>query len=80
MSNPRKTLTVDEVLSLPVVVDVVTAGMCFGIGRTKAHGLARRGEFPCQVLRLGAQYRVTRAALLRALDIEDAPTALPESA
>ncbi|MFG2001775.1 hypothetical protein ACGFNU_21750 [Spirillospora sp. NPDC048911] len=62
-------LTVEEVLELPVMVDIVTAGKCFGIGRTKAQELARNGEFPCDVLRLGVQYRVTRAALLQALGL-----------
>lgn len=69
-------LTVDEVLALPVSVDLVTAARCFGIGRTLAHELARKGEFPCEVLRLGVKYRVTRAELLRALGISspsDAP-------
>ena len=56
-------------IALPVSVDLVTAARCFGIGRTKAHELARAGEFPCDVLRLGVKYRVTRAALLRALGI-----------
>ncbi|TDD62426.1 hypothetical protein E1298_44700 [Actinomadura rubrisoli] len=65
-------MTVTEVLSLPVSVDIVTAGRCFGIGRTKSHELARTGEFPCDVLRLGVKYRVTRAELLRVLGIETA--------
>ena len=77
--EPR-TLSYDEVLALPVTVDIVTAGRCFGIGRTKAHDLARKGEFPCRVLRLGVKYRVTRAELLRALDIETDPVVLDESA
>ena len=80
MKSETRTLTLDEVLALPVTVDIVKAGRCFGIGRTKAHELAKNGEFPCQVLRLGVQYRVTRAELLRVLGIEDAPVILEESA
>lgn len=80
MSKDTKTLTLDEVLELPVSVDLVTAGRCFGISRTKSHELAREGQFPCKVLRLGAQYRVTRAELLRALGIETAPAVLKETA
>jgi hypothetical protein len=57
----------DELRNLPVSVDVVTAGRAFGMGRTRAYQLARRGEFPVRVLRLGNSYRVTRADLLRAL-------------
>lgn len=82
-TEPRlkpRTLSQEEVLALPVTVDIVTAGRCFGIGRTKAHDLARKGEFPCRVLRLGVQYRVTRAELLRVLGIESEPIVLDESA
>jgi len=64
-------LTTAEVLALPVTVDIVTAARAFGIGRTKAHELVRKGEFPCPVLRVGHTYRVGRAALLRCLDIDD---------
>lgn len=74
MSRPPEAspLTVEEVLNLPVSVDLVTAGRCFGIGRTKSHELARNGEFPCKVMRLGNKYRVTRADLLRELGISAA--------
>lgn len=75
-----KTLSYEEVLALPVSVDLVTAARCFGISRTKAHELARAGEFPCPVLRLGVQYRVTRADLFRVLGIETAPAVLDETA
>lgn len=60
-------LLLTELHNLPSVVDLVTAGRAFGIGRTKSHELVRAGEFPVPVLRLGNSYRVTRAALLRAL-------------
>jgi hypothetical protein len=56
-----------ELQNLPSVIDLVTAGRAFGIGRTKSHALVRAGQFPVPVLRLGNSYRVTRAALLRAL-------------
>lgn len=56
-----------ELLALPVAVDLVTAGRALGLGRTKAHELARRGEFPCRVLRVGRAYRVPRAELLATL-------------
>ncbi len=62
-----KSLSPTELRSLPSVVDLVTAGRAFGIGRTKSHELVRAGEFPVPVLRLGNSYRVTRADLLRAL-------------
>jgi hypothetical protein len=64
-------LTTQELLDLPATVDLRTAGKAFGIGRTKAHELARSGMFPCQVLRIGNTYRVGRAAILRSLGIDD---------
>jgi hypothetical protein len=75
-----RALTIEELLALPATVDLPTAGKAFGIGRTKAHELARNGQFPCPVLRVGHTYRVGRAAILRALDIEDPALTPPPSA
>jgi excisionase family DNA binding protein len=66
-----RALTTDEVLALPAVVDVPTAGRCLGFGRTKTHELARSGELPVPVLRIGSAYRVRRADLLAYLKIDD---------
>jgi hypothetical protein len=63
-------MSVAQLLALPPAVDLPTAGRAWGLGRTKSHELARSGEFPCPVLRLGHTYRVTRADLLRSLGIE----------
>ena len=60
----------EELMSLPASIDLVTAGRALGIGRTLAHDLARRGEFPVRVLRLGNRYRVPTAEVLRALGID----------
>lgn len=38
-----------------------------GVGRSKAYELAKRGEFPIRLLRIGTTYRVSRADLLRYL-------------
>ena len=54
-----------ELRDLPVTVDLVTAGRAFGLGRTKSHELARAGEFPCPVLRIGTRYRVRKTDVLR---------------
>ncbi len=58
-----------ELLALPAAVDLVTAARALGLGRTKAQELARSGQWPTPLLRLGAQYRVPTAALLRLLEI-----------
>lgn len=67
-------MTTDEVRALPAAVDLVTAGRALGIGRTKSHEMARAGEFPVPLLRLGTRYRVRRADLLALLGIEDEPS------
>lgn len=68
-----KGMTPDEVRALPVSTDIVTAGRAFGVQRTKAYDLAKAGEFPVPVLRIGNTYRVRRADLLDALGIADQP-------
>jgi len=68
-------LTRAELLALPAAIDLVTAGRALGIGRTRAHELARGGDFPLPVLRLGREYRVATAELLCLLGIESAARA-----
>jgi excisionase family DNA binding protein len=65
----------EELLALPATVDLVTAARALGIGRTMAYQLARAGELPVPVLRLGARYRVPTAALLGALGVGPAGSA-----
>jgi len=61
----------EELLALPVSVDLTTAGRAFGLGRTRSYELARAGQFPCRVIPVGRKFRVPRSALLEALGIED---------
>jgi hypothetical protein len=65
--NEQIQMSRDELLSLPVSTDLATAGRAFGLGRTKAFELAKAGEFPCPVLRVGMKYRVPRSAIFEAL-------------
>jgi hypothetical protein len=65
-------MTMDELLALPVSVDLLTAGRAFGLGRTKAHEMAKAGDFPCRVLRVGNRYRVPRSAIFEVLGINPA--------
>jgi hypothetical protein len=64
-------MTRDELLALPVSVDLTTAGRAFGIGRTAAFELAKAGDFPCRVLRVGVKYRVPRSAIFEALGVDE---------
>ncbi len=58
----------------------MTAAKILGIGRTKAYELARRGEFPCLVVRVGDLYRVSTSDLLRLLGITTAQVHAPPTA
>jgi hypothetical protein len=50
-------------------VDLMTAALALGLGRTKAYDLARRAQFPCRVIRIGETYRVPTAGLLELLGV-----------
>lgn len=64
-------MTKTELLALPVAIDLTTAARAFGIGRATAYDLARRGDFPVPVQRVGRQLRVTRTDLLAALNVDE---------
>lgn len=65
-----KQMSQDELVALPASISVETAARAIGLGRTRAYQLARRGEFPCKVIRIGASYRVVTVDLRRPLGIE----------
>ncbi|MFI9836333.1 helix-turn-helix transcriptional regulator [Nonomuraea sp. NPDC051941] len=52
----------------PEVISLLTAGRLLGMGRTKAYRLAKAGEFPCRVLRIGGRYAVPVRGLRALLD------------
>ncbi len=62
-------MTEAELRALPPTVDLPTAARALGFGRTLAYALARRGQFPCRVLRLGHRYAVPTAELFRVLGL-----------
>jgi hypothetical protein len=65
----RGGLTLAELGDLPAVTDLVTAGRALGLGRTRAYELARAGQFPCPVLRVGKTWHVPTAGLLTVLGL-----------
>ncbi|MFD3414473.1 helix-turn-helix domain-containing protein [Streptomyces cyaneofuscatus] len=69
----RTWLSFGEAFDLPLIVDLRTAARALGLGRGTAYKLIHQGAFPCRVLRLGWQYRIPTADLLRALGIEERP-------
>ena len=72
MSKMMHAMSEAELLALPSAVDLTTAGRAFGIGRTKAFELARAGEFPVKVIRVGQKFRVPKAVILEALGVTSA--------
>ncbi|MEV6927046.1 hypothetical protein AB0M46_21435 [Dactylosporangium sp. NPDC051485] len=72
--------TGDRIRALGVVTDLPTAARVFGLGRALAYQLARDGQFPVQVLRVGNRYRVPVAAILAALHLPAAPAGSSPSA
>ena len=48
-----KSMTFRDLQDLPPTVDLMTAACALGIGRSKAYQLARDGEFPVRIIRIG---------------------------
>ncbi|MCP2339540.1 DNA-binding protein [Actinomadura rupiterrae] len=71
-------ITFPEIFQLPTVVDLITAGRAFGVGRNTAYRLVHRDAYPCEVLRLGRRYKVPTAKLLAALGIDPIPVHLDD--
>lgn len=66
-------MTHTELLALPAAIGLDTANRALALGRSKGYDLAKRGHYPCKVLRFGNAYRVITADLLRVLGLGDAP-------
>ncbi|MCZ4605342.1 integrase [Streptomyces sp. Lzd4kr] len=67
---PARGMQLAELLALPVAFDLETSNRALQLGRTKGFQLAKQGDYPVRVLRVGRTYRVTRADLLRALGVD----------
>lgn len=60
-----------ELLQLPVSVDLRTAARALGIASSgKAYEMVRLSQFPVPVRRYGREWRVSRASILRELDLD----------
>lgn len=68
-SDGARGMSREELLGLPVAVDLDTGNRALGLGRSKGYELAKRGQYPCKVLRLGSAYRVVTADLLTLLGL-----------
>jgi hypothetical protein len=66
-------LTRAELLALPAATDLRTLGQAFGISEPVVRELRRQGRFEelgIRINRLGLQYRVVTADILRVLGID----------
>lgn len=70
MRTTDPTMTREDLLALPAVLDLATAAAVLGIGRTCAYTLVRSGEWPTKVLRVGRLIRIPSAPLLDLLAVE----------
>ena len=77
--STARSLTLAELLALPAVTDLVTAGRALGIGRSASYELAQAGRFPCRVIRARKSYRVPTTDLLALLGMPASSAHLPET-
>ncbi|KOU46908.1 hypothetical protein [Streptomyces sp. WM6378] len=69
IAGRSKGMSREELLALPAAVDLETGNRALRLGRSKGYELAKRGLYPCKVLRLGNAYRVVTADLLDLLGL-----------
>jgi excisionase family DNA binding protein len=62
--------TAEAIHNLGMTTDIETAGAILGIGRSKSYELAKDGEFPVKVLRIGRRYLVPIPALMALLEAD----------
>lgn len=60
---------IDELRDAGPTVDLPLANRALGISKGHGYALAKRGEYPVRLLKLGGSYRVVTAELLTLLGI-----------
>jgi hypothetical protein len=68
-------MTREQLLALPVTVDLQTAGRAWGLSRSRVYDAHARNALPFPVVVVSGRLKVTRAALLKSLDIDEAEPA-----
>lgn len=63
--------TGEKIQALGMTCGIETAGKILGIGRTVAYRLAREGQWPTPIRKVGGRYLVTVQGLLDFLDGAD---------
>jgi hypothetical protein len=59
----------DELRDADPTISLDLANKAFGIGRSTGYTLAKQGEYPCKVLKLGTKYRAVTADVRRVLGL-----------
>ncbi|MFJ1795370.1 helix-turn-helix transcriptional regulator [Kitasatospora griseola] len=62
-----------RIASLPPAIRLPDANELLSLSRTTGYKLARAGQYPCSVLRVGSEYRVRKHELQRLLQVRDLP-------
>lgn len=62
-------MTEVEVHALPVTIDLLTSAKALGVSRSEAYILARAGQYPIRIYRVGTRYRVAKADLVAFLGL-----------
>jgi hypothetical protein len=70
MNTTQRHWTIDTVRNLGLTTDIETAGSVLGIGRSKAYALAKNGQFPVRIIRVGRSYVVPVPAILALLGVD----------
>lgn len=69
----RPTITAREILSWPPTVSLEQAAPAFGLPRSSAYDLAKRGKFPAKVIKAGRHPRVITSDVIRVLGLAADP-------
>ncbi|MFD4394208.1 DNA-binding protein [Kitasatospora sp. NPDC058478] len=69
-TKPERGMMLQEVRSLPVTINVVTAARALGLGPNTAYEAIRAGTFPLDMISVGGSKRVLTASLWRLLQVD----------
>lgn len=57
----------EEIEGWPATVDVERGRRPFGLSRSTAYDLVKKGRFPARVIKVGGRYRVVTASIIAVL-------------
>jgi amino acid transporter len=75
---PTTAWTAERLNALGAVTDMATAAGLLGISRALAYQLAKDGQFPVPVIKVGRRYRVPITGLLTVLNLVTAEPPAPD--